>query len=214
MNSKHCLEIRLFFCFLISKLKEFFEFMNTLRDNDLDLVRRYVILGSRRLSNYWWATVLFLGASGFLLTGVSSYLGYNILPFIKSGEISFLPQGLVMSFYGVLGVLLSFYLWLTILWDVGGGFNEFNKKDGKIRVFRWGFPGKSRCIDVSYSISDVEAIRVELKQGVNPERTIFLRVKGKREIPLTQIGQPLTLEEIEKRAAELAKFLKVSVEGL
>jgi len=188
--------------------------MNTLRDNDLDLVRRYVILGSRRLSNYWWATVLFLGASGFLLTGVSSYLGYNILPFIKSGEISFLPQGLVMSFYGVLGVLLSFYLWLTILWDVGGGFNEFNKKDGKIRVFRWGFPGKSRCIDVSYSISDVEAIRVELKQGVNPERTIFLRVKGKREIPLTQIGQPLTLEEIEKRAAELAKFLKVSVEGL
>jgi hypothetical protein len=118
-----------------------------------------------------------------------------------------------MSFYGLLGVLLSFYLWLTILWDVGGGFNEFNKKDGMIRVFRWGFPGKSRCIDVSYSIKDVEAIRVEFKQGVNPERTIFLRVKGKREIPLNQIGQPLTLEEIEKQAAELAKFLKVSVEG-
>nr|ANB40230.1 hypothetical chloroplast protein RF4 [Koshicola spirodelophila] len=182
--------------------------------NTENLIRRYYIIGSRRFSNYWWASVIFLGGSGFLITGISSYLHSNLLPFIQSQQISFFPQGLVMCFYGLLGILLSLYLWLTIVWNIGGGFNEFNKKDGLIRIFRWGFPGKVRCIDLCYSVKDVEAIRVELKQGFNPERTIYLRVKGKREIPLNQIGQLLTMDEIEKQAAELAKFLQVSVEGL
>ena len=179
-----------------------------------DFIRRYNVIGSRRFSNYWWASTIFVGGLGFLLTGISSYLGFNLLPFINSDNIIFFPQGLVMSFYGVLGLLFSFYLWLTIFWSVGGGFNEFNKKDGSVRIFRWGFPGKNRRIDLSYPIGDVEAIKVELKEGLNPRRTIYIRVKGKRDIPLTRIGQPLTLEEIEKQAAELSKFLNVSIEGI
>lgn len=100
----------------------------------------------------------------------------------------------------------------NLILSVGGGFNEFNKKEGIVRIFRWGFPGKNRRIDLVYYIKDIEAIRVELKDGLNPRRTIYLRVKGKRDIPLTRIGQPMTLEEIEKQAAELAKFLQVSLE--
>ncbi len=179
-----------------------------------DLIRRYIVVGSRRFSNYWWASIIFLGASGFLITGISSYLQFNLLPFIESKNIIFFPQGLVMCFYGTLGLLFSLFLWLTLFWSVGGGFNEFNKKDGIVRIFRWGFPGKNRRIDLLYSIRDIEAIRVELKEGLNPRRTIYLRVKGKRDIPLTRIGQPMTLEEIEKQAADLAKFLQVSLEQL
>ena len=91
---------------------------------------------------------------------------------------------------------------------------EFNKKDGFIRIFRWGYPGKNRKIDLYYTLKDVEAIRVELKQGLDSQRTIYLKLKGNREIPITGIGQPLTLKEIEKQASELANFLKVSLEGL
>ena len=86
--------------------------------------------------------------------------------------------------------------------------------DGFVRIFRWGYPGKNRKIDLSYALKDVEAIRVELKQGIDAQRTIYLRLKGKREIPLTGIGQPLTLKEIEKQASELANFLQISLEGL
>ena len=117
-----------------------------------------------------------------------------------------------MCFYGILGLIFSLYLWLTIFWSVGGGFNEFNKQEGIVRIFRWGFPGKNRKIDLCYPLKDVEAIRLELKEGLNPRRTIYIRIKGKRDIPLTRIGQPMTLEEIEKQAAELAKFLQVSLE--
>jgi hypothetical protein len=53
-----------------------------------------------------------------------------------------------MCFYGSLGFLLSIYWWFLIFWNVGGGFNEFNKKEGFIRIFRWGYPGKNRKIDL------------------------------------------------------------------
>jgi Ycf4 len=196
------------------------------------LIRRYIIVGERRLSNYWWAIVIFLGSCGFLATGICSYLGIpnwlSIFNFDKSNishtentslivnaltTLPFFPQGLLMSFYGSLGFLLSIYWSLLIFWNVGGGFNEFNKKEGFVRIFRWGYPGKNRKIDLSYSLKDIEAIRVELKQGIDSQRTIYLRLKGKREIPLTGIGQPLTLKEIEKQASELANFLQVSLEA-
>lgn len=178
------------------------------------LVRRYMIVGERRFSNYWWAFVISFGALGFLMTGISSYLGHNVIPFFSSQLVSFFPQGLLMSFYGSLGLLLSVYWWFLIFWNVGSGFNEFNKKDGFIRVFRWGYPGKNRRIDLSYSLKEVEAIKVELKEGLDAQRTIYMRLKGKREIPLTGVGQPLTLKDIEKQASELASFLQVSLEGL
>nr|QIA46959.1 photosystem I assembly protein Ycf4 [Volvulina compacta] len=193
-----------------------------------NLIRRYIIVGERRLSNYWWAIVIFLGSCGFLATGFCSYLGINLSNLfngISSPQISslqteidatplpFFPQGLLMSFYGCLGFLLSIYWSLLIFWNVGGGFNEFNKKEGFVRIFRWGYPGKNRKIDLSYSLKDIEAIRVLLTQASDGgQRTIYLRLKGKREIPLTGIGQPLTLKEIEKQASELANFLQVSLE--
>lgn len=182
--------------------------------NNENSIRRYLIIGEKRISNYWWASVIFLGAFGFLTTGLSSYPGFHLNFWNQPTQVTFFPQGLLMCFYGSLGFLLSIYWWLLIFWNVGGGFNEFNKKDGFIRIFRWGYPGKNRKIDLYYTLKDVEAIRVEIKQGLDSQRTIYLKLKGKREIPLTGIGQPLTIQEIEKQASELANFLQVSLEGL
>lgn len=200
-----------------------------------NLIRRYLIIGERRFSNYWWATVVLIGAVGFLATGLLSYWNLkngsaDLLEATASvgaavdgsnlggagSQISFFPQGLLMCFYGSLGLLLSVYWWFLIFWNVGGGFNEFNKKDGFVRIFRWGYPGQNRKIDLYYTLKDIEAIRVELKQGgfTDSQRTIYLKLKGKKEIPLTGIGDPLTIQEIEKQASELANFLQVSLEGL
>lgn len=167
-------------------LNKGYEPLNNNKPSPLGLaVRRYIIVGERRLSNYWWTLVIFLGACGFLYTGFSAYMGQSLLSLItksasdsNSFGIEFFPQGLLMSFYGSLGLLLSFYWILLIFWNVGGGFNEFNKKEGFIRIFRWGYPGKNRKIDFIYALKDVEAIRVEIKQGFDPQRTIYLRLKG------------------------------------
>ena len=179
-----------------------------------DRIIHQTILGSRRFSNYWWATVVSIGAAGFLLAGLSSYSGVNLLPFGGATELIFLPQGIAMMFYGVIGVLVALYLWLSIFWDVGGGYNEFNQETGAVEIFRSGFPGKNRQIQLTYPLEDIQAIRVEIREGLNPRRTLYLRVKDRRDIPLTRVGQPLSLSELENRGAELARFLAVPLEGL
>lgn len=152
------------------------------------------------------------GGLGFLVAGVSSYLGSKLLPFVEPKTIIFFPQGAAMCFYGVLGLFFSFYLGLTAWWDIGGGFNEFNRGEGFVHVFRWGFPGRGRRIDLFYPIESVREIRVELKEGVSPRRTIYMRVASQREIPLSETGAPMAVEEIEAQAYELAKFLQVPLE--
>ncbi len=172
------------------------------------------VLGSRRFSNYWWATIVSLGATGFLLAGLSSYYQKNLLLVTDPTKLVFVPQGLVMGIYGILGLLVASYLWLTILWDLGGGYNEFNRETGEVKIFRWGFPGKNRRIEIDCQTQDVQSVRVEIKEGLNPRRALYLRVKGRRDIPLTRVGQPITLKELETQGASLAKFLEVTLEGL
>lgn len=179
-----------------------------------DRVLRQTITGSRRLSNYWWAIVVSLGATGFLLAAISSYTKTNLLPFSDPTQLVFIPQGVAMGFYGTAGVLFALYLWLTILWDIGGGYNEFDKNAEQVTVFRWGFPGKNRRIEVTCPLEEVQAVKVDLREGLNPKRALYLKVKGRRDIPLTSVGQPMALSQLENQGAELARFLGVPLEGL
>ena len=172
------------------------------------------VLGSRRFSNYWWASIVTMGASGFFLAGISSYLKVNLLIVTDATQLIFVPQGLVMGLYGSAGLLLATYLWLVVLWDLGGGYNEFNRETGTLKIFRWGFPGKNRQIQIDGRIADVQSVRIVIKEGLNPQRALYLRVKGRRDIPLTRVGQPLSLADLETQGAELARFLGVSLEGL
>jgi hypothetical protein len=177
-------------------------------------VLNYPIKGARRFSNFCYAIVVAIGAIGFLLAGLSSYLHTNLLPLSEPLQLEFLPQGLALTFYGVAGILLDIYLWVIIVLDLGGGFNEFNRNTGKVKIFRWGYPGKNRRIEFEYPLSDVLAVRVEIKNGLNPKRALYLRAKGKGNIPLTEVGQPMALSQLEDRAAELARFLSVPLEGI
>lgn len=175
--------------------------------------RKDLILGSRRFSNYWWATLIFLGGLSFTLVGLSSYIQFNILPFNDSLKVVFIPQGAIMTFYGTLAVCLSLFLWFTILWNVGAGYNEYNNKIGTITIFRLGFPGKNRSLSLTYRIQDIQAITIDIKEGLSPKREIYLKTKDNRRIPLTSVGQPLLLSDIEHQATELARFLGVVLEG-
>jgi len=119
-----------------------------------------------------------------------------------------------MGFYGVAGILLASYLWVIIALDVGGGYNEFNKEIGKVRIFRSGFFGKNRKIEIEHPLDKVQAVRVDIREGLNPKRALYLRIKGRPDIPLTRVGQPLPLSELENQGAEMARFLQVPLEGL
>nr|YP_009494885.1 photosystem I assembly protein ycf4 [Gentiana caelestis]YP_009494958.1 photosystem I assembly protein ycf4 [Gentiana hexaphylla]YP_009495032.1 photosystem I assembly protein ycf4 [Gentiana obconica]YP_009495106.1 photosystem I assembly protein ycf4 [Gentiana oreodoxa]YP_009495179.1 photosystem I assembly protein ycf4 [Gentiana ornata]YP_009495337.1 photosystem I assembly protein ycf4 [Gentiana veitchiorum]YP_010199936.1 photosystem I assembly protein Ycf4 [Gentiana arethusae]AOP04306.1 ph len=171
-----------------------------------------LIAGSRKISNFCWAFILFLGSLGFLLVGTSSYLGRNFISFFPSHPIIFFSQGIVMSFYGLAGLFISSYLWCTIFWNVGSGYDRFDRKEGVMCIFRWGFPGKNRRILRRFFIKDIQSIRIEVKESIYVRRVLYIDIRGWGAIPLTRIDDNLTPREIEQKATELAYFLRVPIE--
>ena len=184
--------------------------MNTM-DNE---IRRDIIVGSKRFSNYFWVIFLFFGGFSFLLAGLSSYFNYNLLPFSNPSELVFIPQGLVMMFYGTLSFTIAAYIYFTIFLDIGSGYNEYNKVENLVRIVRKGFPGKNRQILLTYSLTTVKSIGIKIKDGLNPTRSIYLCLKDQRNIPLTAVQEPISISELEQKAADLAKFLDLSLENL
>ncbi len=175
---------------------------------------RRSVLGARRFSNIFWALVLSLGGMGFWLSGLSSYFQVNLLPFSDPTQLVFIPQGIAMGFYGLAALIMATYLWLVIALNVGGGYNEFDKANNQLRIVRSGFFGKNRRIEIQQPLEDITALRVDIKEGLNPKRALYLRLKGRADIPLTRVGQPISLSELENQGAELARFLQVPLEGL
>jgi len=177
-------------------------------------IRQEKIMGSRRFSNYFWASFLFIGGLMFLLAGISSYIKINLLPFGNSLDLVFIPQGIVMMFYGTLSFGLSTYIIATLFWDIGSGYNEYNKTENLVRVVRKGFPGKNRQILLTYPINNIKSIGIKISEGLNPERIIYLCLKDERKIPLTPVQQPNSISELDDQAADLAKFLDLKLENL
>jgi len=177
-------------------------------------IRQDKIIGSRRLSNYFWSVFLFVGGLGFLLAGISSYFKINLLPFTNPTELVFIPQGLVMMFYGTLSLGISIYIIITVLLDIGSGYNEYNRNENLVKIVRKGFPGKNREILLTYPLSNIRSIGIKITEGLNPTRSIYLCLKDERQIPLTPVQEPTSISDLEEEAADLAKFLDLKLENL
>lgn len=175
-------------------------------------IRHDKIVGSRRFSNYFWSLFLFFGGIGFLLSGISSYFKSNLLFFTDTTQLAFIPQGLVMMFYGTLSFGISIYTIVTIVLDIGSGYNEYNKTESLVKIVRKGFPGKNREVLLTYPLSNVRAIGIKINEGLNPTRSIYLCLKDERNIPLTPVQEPTAISDLEEKAADLAKFLDLKLE--
>ena len=168
--------------------------------------------GSRRLNNIFWAIAVSLGGFGFFLTGLSSFFKTNLLIFSDSSGISFIPQGIVLVFYGTVGSILGIFLALTVWWNVGSGYNEYNREVQQVKLYRKGFPGKNRELMFTFPFEEVKSIKMRIKEGINPKRQLLLCLTDSREIPLTGIEEPKALNQIEDEAIKIAKYLNVFLE--
>ena len=108
------------------------------------------IVGARNISNIVVTLILLTAGSGFFLAGLSSYLRINLLVLTDTSEITFIPQGIALLFYGTGAIGISIYIILTMFWNIGSGYNEFSKTDELVRIVRSGFPGKNRTVFLSY----------------------------------------------------------------
>jgi hypothetical protein len=172
------------------------------------------IIGARNLSSFIIMLVLFFAGLGFFLAGLSSYFQLNLLQISDTSDIVFIPQGIAMLFYGTGALGIGFYLLLTIIWNIGSGYNEFSKADNIVRIVRLGFPGKNRTLFLSYEFKNIKNLKFLVKQGLNPRCNILLVLKDRREIPLFPAQFLLNPTETEKKAIQLSNFLSVPLESL
>jgi hypothetical protein len=172
------------------------------------------IVGARNIRSIFTMIILFLAGLGFFLAGLSSYLNINLLTVTDTSEIKFIPQGIALLFYGTGALGLSVYIILTIVWNVGSGYNEFSKNESSVRIVRVGFPGKNRIVFLSYDFNNIKNLKFLIKQGLNPRCNILLVLKDKREIPLFPAQFLLNPNETEKKAIDLSNFLNVPLENL
>ena len=144
-------------------------------------------------------------------TGDSAEGFRDFLPIGHPASMIFVPQGLVIGLYGIAAFLLAVYLWTLIAIDFGSGINRFDKNVGLLSVSRRGL---IKQISVEIPLKDIKAVKLEIREGLNPKRRITLRIQGRRDLPLTGVGQPRPLAELEKEGAQLARFLGVNLEGI
>ena len=112
-------------------------------------------------------------------------------------------------FYGTVGSLLGIFITLSIYWNVGAGYNEYNRDLQEVKLYRKGFPGKNRELTFTFSFKELKSIKMRIDEGINPKCQLLLCLTDGREVPLTGIEQPIALNEIENEAIKLAKYLNV-----
>tara|TARA_Y100001968_G_C19409710_1_gene745622 strand:+ start:173 stop:745 length:573 start_codon:yes stop_codon:yes gene_type:complete len=168
------------------------------------------INGSRKWSNYLVGSMVTIGGIGFLLASASSYIGRDLLPLGNPSSLIFVPQGLIMGIYGIVASALAVYLWRLISINFGSGKNCFDKKQGILILSRQGFFEE---INIEVPLKDIKAIKLDAREGFNTRRRICLRIQGKKDLPISKVGSPPPLLELEEEGAELARFLNVNLEG-
>ena len=82
---------------------------------------------------------------------------------------------------------------------------------GEALITRQGFRQR---IEVAIPLRQIQAVKVEVRDGLSPQRRLALRVQGRRDLPLTRVGEPMPLADLELAGARLARFLGVPLEGL
>nr|YP_009684588.1 photosystem I assembly protein Ycf4 [Pseudopedinella elastica]QDR24674.1 photosystem I assembly protein Ycf4 [Pseudopedinella elastica] len=176
------------------------------------------IKGARQFTNFFWLVLLFLFGIGFLVAGFSSYFNFNFLFFSNFSNIEFIPQGILLLFYGTCAILLSFLILNLINWDIGSGTNNYDIESSVVRLSRRGFPSltkdfkfEQRNLYLVYPFSDILNLELEIIDGLNPTRVIYLRLKDNRRIPLTPSNQLKDLRYLENRAMFLARLLKTDL---
>ena len=176
-----------------------------------DFVLEQKIKGSRKISNYLVASMLSIGGVGFLLASFSSYFGMDFLPLGNPSTLIFVPQGLVMGLYGIAAFFLALYFWRLISIDYGSGVNRFDKNKGILSLSRRGL---LKNIEIEIPIDEIKAVKLEVREGFNPLRRVSLRIKGRKDLPISRVGSPKPLLDLENEGAEIARFLEVNLEGI
>lgn len=150
--------------------------------------------GYRSFNSAFWALLQPLAAFGFLVVGVSTYVGQPIVDmnpitqqligFLRPLEtVQFFPQGIFMCFYGFFGLFLfGPPQWYAVIKNYGYGLAQFNKEDKSFVMIKDG--------ELIYDIKFDEIDKIKLRWAVltlSAPSEVFLKLKDGREAHFCRI---------------------------
>nr|YP_009240478.1 Ycf4 protein [Lotharella vacuolata]BAU62612.1 Ycf4 protein [Lotharella vacuolata] len=166
-------------------------------------IYRINIPGFRTFSSFGMLTIFFCISLYFCFF---SFLAFqNMVGNSNFFDISFYPQGLAMGFYSIYCFFLSLELLLKLIYDIGAGFNEFDKEKKIIRIFRWGFPGNVRRVESYIPFMFVDCIKIK----IDSENILYLSVFDGFILPITPTGFFDSFDSLEQYAIYLAQLIGV-----
>jgi hypothetical protein len=173
----------------------------------------FKLQGSRSSSNIFWTTMISLFGAGFFFLGLSSYTNsYFFLSGIKS-DLTFLPQGIVLLFYGTLFTVIGLYLWITIECNVGFGYSQYTFSD--IILYRKGFPGKNCISHIVIPNEEIDSLVLALTTRDNnhtSQRRVYLKLKDSGEICITGSKIPKRRADLDIELWLFSQYLQIPVQ--
>lgn len=175
--------------------------------------------GARDFVSIFWSIVQPAASLGFLIVGVSTYVGEPIvdwnpitkqfLGFLRPNEmIQWIPQGIFMSFYGFFGFFLFGPLQLFLVaTNKGTGVAEFNKYTRKMTIVR----DEEMIKEVDFE--DIKQVVMEYStMSALGSREVYLIDTNGQEIRFMETVDDLPKRVLERRASTLANFLDVDLD--
>jgi len=183
------------------------------RDDGMILRERYP--GARNFFNGLFAMVQPLASLGFLIVGISAFFGEPIVDwtpftsqwlwFLRPMEgINWVPQGIIMVFYGFFGFLLGGPVQFYRQWtNYGQGVAEFNKYDRMLYVVENGELIREVPFD------NIDHVKLDWSTALfGGDREVKIITKQNAEVRFQgPLGDPLDKRVLERRAARLSQFL-------
>jgi hypothetical protein len=164
--------------------------------------------------NILWVIVILFGSVGFLSVGTFSYTldKQNLYSPIA---IHYFPQGIFLTFYGVLGLLIGLLLMRLNQQNYGFGENVFDLKNKNIYLIRKQYVSVTSIFNpsqlsfnnlyIKYQFQDIKRLVISLESS--QQFVLYLSLKDGRFIPLnTQLFQR---QELEKTIYLLSQILNL-----
>nr|YP_009670628.1 photosystem I assembly protein Ycf4 [Passiflora lutea]YP_009670684.1 photosystem I assembly protein Ycf4 [Passiflora lutea]QCX29916.1 photosystem I assembly protein Ycf4 [Passiflora lutea]QCX29917.1 photosystem I assembly protein Ycf4 [Passiflora lutea] len=183
---------------------------NQFKDSDKESVLIEDFRGSRTKRNFLCAFILFVSSLGFLVLGIFSCRGKNLILSFWSKQIIFypqgIPQGILILVGGIAGLFISCFLWCQIFYNVGGGYDLFDKKRDIMYRFRWIFPRNNEHYyyeSCKFPVKDIELILIKL--NFYSKHVLYWETEDS----ILWFYQTFDRKEIEQKGTRLAAFLDV-----
>lgn len=176
------------------------------------------VKGSNQPQNYIIPIILLLG-------GLKAFesIGFSPSIFIENNTNTTLysstthlpifgPQSFSLIGYGSAALVLGGFLLFSTFSNLGAGSIKFEKPSQQIRLAFKNYIGETQRLFFSYNFQELQCIKIIYVESPYKKQSIFLALKGGREIPIWSTDQPGKFNEAELFVTNLGLEMGFSTE--